>query len=355
MKNEIKKLTFTKDDANLFKIDDLKLKADAVRYDVLPRLNILINHAISKIYEIYKIDVFEDSHIAQSPNFRLKRENPLKLDYSWANVNLTGKRVDQWCGISRKNGDFVKIIPLRLGFNLSVKGINIFFSNSGIKLNQESFDKILKFLADKNEYITAFSILSGIYPFIDHIVNDKENMVTIKKHFLNQIDRQNFFFYYLSKTKKFPINENDLESFVYSFAYFFPVYDSIIRICKGQKPQLKILMERLNKWIKKDISNLSEKGKKKNKKIKITNEQSIKLKKFAEKKIKIMPSIRWQVFQRDGWKCVACGRNSKKGIILQVDHIIPRSKGGKNTLNNYQTLCWECNIGKSNKDNTDLR
>jgi 5-methylcytosine-specific restriction endonuclease McrA len=68
-----------------------------------------------------------------------------------------------------------------------------------------------------------------------------------------------------------------------------------------------------------------------------------------------MPAMRWQVFQRDGWKCVACGRGSHDGAILHVDHIIPRSKGGSDTLDNFQTLCDKCNIGKSNRDMTDLR
>ncbi|TDB62387.1 HNH endonuclease [Arundinibacter roseus] len=68
-----------------------------------------------------------------------------------------------------------------------------------------------------------------------------------------------------------------------------------------------------------------------------------------------MPALRWQVFQRDNWKCLSCGRNSESGAILHVDHIIPRSKGGLNHLDNYQTLCETCNIGKSNKDSTNLR
>ena len=75
----------------------------------------------------------------------------------------------------------------------------------------------------------------------------------------------------------------------------------------------------------------------------------------AANKIPVMPAMRWQVFQRDGWKCVACGRTSHDGAILHVDHIVPRSKGGPDTLENFQTLCETCNIGKSNRDDTDLR
>ncbi|OIP00735.1 MAG: hypothetical protein AUJ97_07710 [Bacteroidetes bacterium CG2_30_32_10] len=72
-------------------------------------------------------------------------------------------------------------------------------------------------------------------------------------------------------------------------------------------------------------------------------------------RIKVMPGIRWQVFKRDNWRCVACGQSADDNVILHIDHIIPRSKGGKDEINNYQTLCETCNIGKSNKDDTNLR
>jgi len=55
--------------------------------------------------------------------------------------------------------------------------------------------------------------------------------------------------------------------------------------------------------------------------------------------------IRKEIFERDGYKCVKC--NSKK--YLELDHIIPVSKGGKSVRSNYQTLCQKCNIKKSNK------
>lgn len=51
------------------------------------------------------------------------------------------------------------------------------------------------------------------------------------------------------------------------------------------------------------------------------------------------------VYKRDGGRCVYCGSTQN----LQLDHIIPFSKGGATTLENMQLLCQKCNIEKSNK------
>ena len=61
--------------------------------------------------------------------------------------------------------------------------------------------------------------------------------------------------------------------------------------------------------------------------------------------------LREQIKQRDGYKCVCCGTSLKEEphLLLEIDHIIPVSKGGKTVPENLQTLCWRCNRSKSNK------
>lgn len=58
-------------------------------------------------------------------------------------------------------------------------------------------------------------------------------------------------------------------------------------------------------------------------------------------------SLRFRVLQRDEFRCQYCGGTPDKGYELHVDHILPRSKGGKTELENLITACRECNIGKS--------
>lgn len=63
---------------------------------------------------------------------------------------------------------------------------------------------------------------------------------------------------------------------------------------------------------------------------------------------KISDKLRYQVLKRDNFKCCACGASPAKdpSIELHIDHIIPYSKGGETTIDNLQTLCSKCNLGK---------
>jgi len=60
--------------------------------------------------------------------------------------------------------------------------------------------------------------------------------------------------------------------------------------------------------------------------------------------------LRFIVMRRDSFKCKICGRSpaTVQGLVLHVDHIHPWSKGGETLMENLQTLCEQCNIGKSN-------
>lgn len=60
--------------------------------------------------------------------------------------------------------------------------------------------------------------------------------------------------------------------------------------------------------------------------------------------------LRWRVLQRDNFKCCSCGASPAVtlGVELHVDHVFPWEKGGETVLENLQTLCSRCNLGKSN-------
>lgn len=91
-------------------------------------------------------------------------------------------------------------------------------------------------------------------------------------------------------------------------------------------------------------------------------------------KRRIKKSLRKQVVETYGATCYLCGCNVapvfliarvkkvSRGLVifeadgrmqelplLTLDHLVPRSKGGKNTLENLRPCCNRCNVEKANK------
>lgn len=56
------------------------------------------------------------------------------------------------------------------------------------------------------------------------------------------------------------------------------------------------------------------------------------------------PLLRRAVFDRDGWRCVSCGRHGR----LECDHI---DRNGGDEMDNLQTLCRACHIAKTAAEN----
>lgn len=54
---------------------------------------------------------------------------------------------------------------------------------------------------------------------------------------------------------------------------------------------------------------------------------------------------RQNIYKRDGFQCVYCGTRQD----LTLDHVIPKSQGGKDTWTNLVTACQKCNTFKGNR------
>lgn len=94
-----------------------------------------------------------------------------------------------------------------------------------------------------------------------------------------------------------------------------------------------------------------------------------------------MSSQRYQLFHNEGTTCVNCGltgtffaleqkvKNKDKRchfnlyginsngheVLFTKDHIIPKSKGGKNVLSNYQVMCYKCNEEKGGNTEKEIK
>lgn len=65
------------------------------------------------------------------------------------------------------------------------------------------------------------------------------------------------------------------------------------------------------------------------------------------------PEQKKQIFEKDNYRCVQCGRRQDEGYELHADHRISKDKGGKATVENGQTLCSVCNFRKKNYGQTE--
>ena len=76
-------------------------------------------------------------------------------------------------------------------------------------------------------------------------------------------------------------------------------------------------------------------------------------KSIAGQRALMTSSLRERIKSRDNYACKICGLSviDERNLLLEIDHIIPLSKGGTTTERNLQTLCWKCNRSKGAKIN----
>lgn len=71
----------------------------------------------------------------------------------------------------------------------------------------------------------------------------------------------------------------------------------------------------------------------------------IRLKYYVNIPYKKVSMTRSNIFKRDGYACIYCGTTKD----LTIDHVLPRSRGGKDTWENLVTACHSCNSKKGNR------
>lgn len=195
-------------------------------------------------------------------------------------------------------------------------------------------------------------------------------------------------FPYLCKYFNIPINEESLERFEDIFNQFASAeegktilsikYNEIKEKISNNVPKLVIkkATERLNKELnfkqidfnkmyfpKYVFRYVSPAGNKKLKNPIILDLENLEnFIKFLSDNIKRKESIQGQralmtqqlrkrIKERDNYTCCYCHNSisQEPNLLLEIDHIIPLSKGGKTEERNLQTLCWKCNRSKGNK------
>lgn len=111
---------------------------------------------------------------------------------------------------------------------------------------------------------------------------------------------------------------------------------SAINICTVPKAFLLVYLDKAEMIAKSDILELRS----------VTNMYAfpviIKLNRYVNVPYKHVELTRQNIFKRDRYQCQYCGKKSH----LTLDHILPKSKGGRTTWDNLITACKKCNSRK---------
>lgn len=178
----------------------------------------------------------------------------------------------------------------------------------------ESFESIL------NDFSAADQGKTLLIAERDRIVNNLKDDVPFLIFSLNRKK--------LIKKLGFEIIDlSDLHYPVYTFQYVSAGGNSSIRF------DLKLDIENLNKFVN-YLNDL------------------VKFRKSIEGQRALMTSkLRETIKNRDNFTCQMCNISThlEQNLLLEIDHIIPLSKGGITSESNLQTLCWKCNRSKGNK------
>ena len=146
--------------------------------------------------------------------------------------------------------------------------------------------------------------------------------------------------------------------------WFQKVFDTYYRYLQAEEEQKEVIIKTFVAFREEKLENLRRKRehrKVREKEFEISENEIGDV--YSHKNAEILynspewQKLRYFVLKRDNGICQLCGRGRKDGVVLHVDHIVPLSVDWSKRLdpNNLQTLCEDCNLGKSNKDCIDWR
>ena len=293
--------------------------------------------ALLRIRDAYKIDPLEKYSFVYSPSHR--KDAKANRNNDQILVGISGRRnVNKKLKLRRPDGKHYSFHPASMYFRVTVVGeiyVELWpFSHC----DNNYFWDVKKYL--RRNYAEFSAILNSGTLFYD--TNDEN----IHLETVERMLRDENYFSIMSPRIYFPIEKPEaIEKLIQSFIFLFPILDICHDLAEGIKPSFLTHFKNLKSWSTNYESITST----------IQNNIIPQLPELDSYRF-VRAGLWYQVLMQDNWTCCSCKRSAKEhGIVLHVDHKLPRSLGGKDELENLQTLCLKCNIGKSNKDTTDLR
>lgn len=346
----IREIIFEERDTKIFKIPDTKTRLSTLQNYFFPRLERLLRFTLDVVAEAYNVNPYERMTFVYCPSHRDEAKD--NKDFGVVHIGVAAKRGRKPLTIIRRNGKPFFHHPTYLTFKVLPAGT---IHAELTPFRQGVDDNYVKKISDLvNKYSHVLLPLLSLVHISHTTYHARFEFLPFNKVILP--DEVGFNGLRLISPKYyFPVDLNrGLYELILAFTLLYALAESFICIGEGKEPRLWEMLKQFKRWylfkklhfkihaIGNDVEDNEED---------LSNLEIPELDSYSF----IKAGKWWEVLARDKWKCLSCGRSAREdGVSLEVDHIIPRSKGGSDDMSNLQTLCKKCNIGKSNKDSTRL-
>lgn len=354
--SHISEVSFDQRDIEIFKIQDLKTRIATTQNYFFPRLEFLVRESLSIVQEVYKINPYEHMTIVSRPANRLDAISNTEFDEVY--MGISGKKPKDKPLLLKNNDGKDRLFPVTgfLVYRLELSGnIRVVLKNYGFgpvnEHNAAYWQKVKEmFSSHLQEILPIFSIGQIGYWGAEEFHTLVESFDL--QNLINELPSDNIIY---SPANFFPVTyDRGLAHLLLTFVILYPFADALTRIAEGRPHNLSDFLPKFKTWLRAQMTEDAEPVGSTPDSSADTIQADLDIPEMASYRY-VRAGLWWEVLARDKWTCLSCGRTAKDGVTLEVDHILPRSKGGKDSIENLQTLCKKCNIGKSNKDDTDLR
>jgi hypothetical protein len=352
---DITTLRFEAKDAEIFTIPDTQTRLDTLQNYFFPRLEVLLHDTVAAIQRIYGVNPYERMTTTARPQHRRIAKDT--WDYGEVYMGLTGRRSTHPLRVRRQDGAPFQYHPSRLTYTVSPAGeLQVVFSPFS-QVVDAPFQTAVATLLQEHQavlapvlalyHVSQTCVRAGAFLDLGDAFGPEALRVTDQRPEL------------VSLPMHFPLDANmwAWEVLQGAFIILYPLLEACVDLALGTPLQLMRRMDTFKAWYQQQAQKLDEadaEGDGAGEPDGVTDPTAIRP--DLDGYTTIRSSEWWAVLARDQWTCCSCGRSSRRdGVVLNVDHIIPRSLGGTNAMDNLQTLCRKCNQGKSNRDSTDLR
>jgi hypothetical protein len=347
---DIRDIRFEVKDAEIFRIPDTKTRLDTLQNYFFPRLEGLLRDTVDLIQEVYGINPYERMTVTARPRHRQKAQR--FLDSGIVYMGLTGQRkTNRPLVVHRRDGRPFSYPPSRLTYIVYPEGeLQAIFYPFTHDVDARFQARVAALL---HEHWTTLAPVLAAYYVAPTCPGDGVFVELSEAFGLSAITKATPFYRLGLATSPhhFPLDAHMFPWLQGAFLVLYPLLEACTAMAEGEAHHLAERIDAFKEWYRRDISHDAE-------------AETVPTPLISDVSVPFdldsytftRAGLWWAVLARDQWTCCSCGRSARQdGVLLEVDHIVPRSRGGSNTLENLQTLCKKCNLGKSNRDSTDLR